>query len=146
GFRCEELLKPAPEGNADLLFLVPYSIPPCITGVSTTRRHPLAIRHPVDVKHTIRVNPDEPRQVVIPKQPVASEFFWFSFTTTTSRTESVHVFTFQSKMGIVPRNKVRNYSGDLAKVADAINWHIRFRPRGRKPFRMSGSSNSPASW
>lgn len=145
-FHCEELLKPAPEGNADVFFLVPYSVPPCITGVSGTRQHPLAIRHPVDVKHTIRVNSEEPRRVAIPKQMVASEFFGFSFVTTTSRTESVHIFTYQSHAGSVPVNKVRNYSGDLAKVAEALNWHIRFRPRGRKHFRMSRSSNSPDTW
>lgn len=46
---CEDLLKPAQEGNTDMLLLVPYSIPPCITGVSASRKHPLAIRHPVDV-------------------------------------------------------------------------------------------------
>lgn len=144
-FRCEELLKPAPEGTADVLFLVPYSIPQCITGVSTTRKQPLAIRHPVDVKHTIRVNPEEPRKADIPKQLVASEFFWFSFVTTTSRTQSVHVFTYQSSNGTVPSGKIRSYAGDLEKVSNALNWQIRFSPRGRKHFRMR-PSDSPNSW
>jgi hypothetical protein len=134
-FRCEELLKPAQEGNADMLFLVPYSIPPCITGLSASRKHPLAIRHPVDVRHTIRVNSDEPRQVVIPKHNVASEYFWFSFHSSSTRTESVHVFIYQTNLGIVPASRARSYADDLAKVSESLNWHIRFRPRGRKKFR-----------
>jgi hypothetical protein len=145
-FHCEDLLKPVSEGNSDLFFLVPYSIPSCITGVSASRTHPLAIRHPVDVHHTIRVNSDEPRQVVIPKQNVASEFFWFSFASSSTRAESVHSFTYRTNSGTVPANKVRSYAGDLAKVSEALNWHIRFRSRGRRPMLKRGFSNSPESW
>jgi hypothetical protein len=146
-YRCEELLKPAQEGNADLFFLVPYSVPPCITGVSASRKHPLAIRHPVDVHHTIRVNSDEPRQVVIPRHHVASEFFWFSFDSSSTRAESVHKFTYQTNLGTVPVNKVRSYAGDLAKVSEALNWHIRFRVRGRGRFRKDDHHlNSPDAW
>jgi hypothetical protein len=144
-YQCEELLKPGPENTTDLFFIVPYSIPPRVTGITTTRNHPLAIQHPVAVKHTIRVNPNDPQKVVIPNQLVRSDFFRFSFVTTTNRSETVHVFTFQSLAGTVPISKFRSYSSDLAKVAEAFNWHIRLKPRGQKIFRMR-PSGSPDSW
>jgi hypothetical protein len=144
--RCENLLKPAQEGNADLCFLVPYSIPSCITGISGPRKHPLAIRHPVDVRHTIRLNSEDPRQVAIPKHYVASEFFWFSFTSTSTRSESIHTFTYQTRHGTVPANKARSYADDLTKISEALNWHIRFRTRGRKSFQKGDLPKSPESW
>lgn len=144
-FHCEELLKPIPERGIDAFFLVPYSIPPCVTGTTIHRKYPLAIQHPVDVKHTIRVNPDDPRKVVIPRQTTTNEFFTFSFTSTAARNETTHVFTFQTRTGTVPIAKIRAYSSDLSKVAAALDWHIGVPPRGRRPLRMRPSDSS-SSW
>jgi len=135
-FRSEALLTKSQDGNLDLFFLVPYSIPSRITGVSATRKHPLAIMHPVDVQHTIRINPENPRNLNIPKQIVRLEFFWFSFATATTWTESTHVFTFTTSAGTVPVSKVPNYSNDLRDVSEALNWHIRFSSRDRKNLGM----------
>ncbi|MEI6176177.1 MAG: hypothetical protein WCS43_04735 [Verrucomicrobiota bacterium] len=135
-FRSEAILTNSQDGKMDLFFLVPYSIPSRITGVSATRKYPLAILHPVDVQHTIRLNPETPRNLNIPKQTVRSEFFWFSFATTTTWTESTHVFTFATSVGTVPFAKVRDYSNDLKDVSDALNWHIRFSSRDRKNLGM----------
>lgn len=144
-YLCQELLKPSQDGSRDLFFLIPHAVPPRVTGLSANRKHPLAIQHPVDVIHTIRVNPEDPRKIAIPKHTVNNEFFRFSFNTTTTPQETVHVFVFQSLAGTVPASKLRAYSSDLAKVADALNWHIAVQPRQRKHSRMRPSS-SPDLW
>lgn len=144
-FRCEELLKPSQDGTADHVFLVPYSIPPRVTGVSANRKNPLAIQHPVDIKHTIRVNHDDPRKVVIPKQAVHGEFFRYAFTTSTSRTETIHVFIFQTLADTVSATKLRNYASDLNRVSETLNWYLSVPPRGKKTYRMR-PSDTPDRW
>lgn len=145
-FRCEELLAESPNGDAAIVFIVPHSVPQRVTGVSTTeRRHPLGIQHPVDVKHTIRLNSPDPKNCRIPAQIVNNEFFKFSFITTSNRTESIHSFVFNTLSDQVPPSKIRSYSKDLAKVAEALDWHIRFPPRRRPQFRSYPSAD-PRSW
>ena len=145
-FRCEELLKPRPTGEADMVFLFPYSIPPRITGVpASVRKHPLGIQHPVSIKHTIRLNADTPRTVQIPPQAVSNSFFQFSFVTFGAKTECVHTFKFRTFSSQVPAAKVPEYAKDLEKVSAALDWHVTFpsRDRGNKVRRIV---QGPEAW
>jgi len=128
--RCDELLKPTATGDADVVFLLPYSIPPRITGVpASLRKFPLGIQHPVNVKHVIRLNMDAPKLVRIPPTAVKNAFFYFSFVTVGAKTESIHTFKFQTLASQVPAAQVPAYSKDLDKISEAFDWHVRLPPR-----------------
>lgn len=144
-FHCNELLKPTQNGDAEVVFLMPYSIPQRVTGCSNTRKHPLGIQYPADVTHTIRVNSPEPKNTRIPPVSVYTEFFKFSFATTATRTESIHSFSFETLASQVPVAKIRTYSDGLSEVSGALDWIIRFPPRRRPTFRPDRSGGA-SSW